>query len=76
MQRIDKKVVIKYLKVLSIEMDLAESGVIREFLLKGEARKFLWDPSKFTDATLQLLLKDDLSINTTFSQIHLDRQYL
>jgi hypothetical protein len=29
MQRIDKKVVIKHLKVLSIEMDLAESGVFR-----------------------------------------------
>jgi hypothetical protein len=41
MQKIDKKAVINHLNVLSIEMDLAESGVIREFLLKGEARKFL-----------------------------------
>jgi hypothetical protein len=41
MQRIDIKVVIKHSKVLSIDMDLAEIGVIREFLLKGEARKFL-----------------------------------
>ncbi len=58
------------LKVLSVKMDLAESCFTTHELSQDGGR------AKFTENLLDSPFNKDGSIETTFSQIHSNRQYL